>query len=377
MGVKRKKILIVMSDIHKALEHEWFIELIDHDRFEFEFFQINALGTEMDKFISSHGLKTYHSKVKNKIDLVPVIVRLIILMLRNRYDAIHAHLFIATFTSMLASRLVFMKNRIYTRHHSDYHHVYFPSVVKYDILNNRLASKIIAVSSNVRHILINEEKVPAKKVVTINHGFKLDLFAKFNVSSERLDTVKQSYKIFDEKFVIGVISRYTEWKGVHYIIEAFRLFNQNNPNSLLVLANAHGDYEAVIREKLKALPNDSYREIRFENDSAALFNCFDVFVHTPIDSRAEAFGQVYIEALAAGLPCVFTLSGIATDFIVDKQNAVVVPFKDSASINSAFEVIYNDTKFAKYIGDMGQEDVTKLFDISQKIIKLESLYSSL
>ena len=80
------------------------------------------------------------------------------------------------------------------------------------------------------------------------------------------------------------------------------------------------------------LPRESIRQIKFEDDIYALFKCFDVYVHVPVDPSVEAFGQTYVEALLSGVPSVFTLSGIAPEFIENDHNAMVVPFEDSVSI---------------------------------------------
>ncbi|MBL0097760.1 MAG: glycosyltransferase [Bacteroidetes bacterium] len=76
-------------------------------------------------------------------------------------------------------------------------------------------------------------------------------------------------------------------------------------------------FERILKSQPKKLPSDSYIKIEFERDLFSLYSIFDYFIHAPIDPSVEAFGQVYIEALAAGIPSIFTLSGIAPDFIVD------------------------------------------------------------
>ena len=64
--------------------------------------------------------------------------------------------------------------------------------------------------------------------------------------------------------VIGVISRYTEWKGIQYIIPAFKQLLNDFPNALLILANAKGGYQAAIKSQLTTHPKDSFTEILFD-----------------------------------------------------------------------------------------------------------------
>jgi glycosyltransferase involved in cell wall biosynthesis len=79
----------------------------------------------------------------------------------------------------------------------------------------------------------------------------------------------------------------------------------------------------------------SYESIGFESNVYDLYSLFDIYVHTPVDPYCEAFGQTYVEALAAGVPSIFTLSGVAREFAMDEPLATIVPFRDSEAIYRA------------------------------------------
>ena len=167
-----------------------------------------------------------------------------------------------------------------------------------------------------------------------------------------------------------------ELKGIQYIIPAFEMLLDKYPGALLVLANATGDYQNEIKKLLKKLPEKNYREIRFENNIFALYKLFDVFIHTPIEKYSEAFGQTYVEALASGIPSVFTLSGIANEFIEDRRNALVVPYKSSTAIYEAILLLLTDTNLASALIANGKNDVAEKFQLQKMISSLEELYLS-
>jgi glycosyltransferase involved in cell wall biosynthesis len=99
-----------------------------------------------------------------------------------------------------------------------------------------------------------------------------------------------------------------------------------------------------------------------------------VYVHTPINAEVEAYGQTYVEALAAGIPSVFTLSGVANEFIEHKKNALIVPFQDVEAIKKAiFEILENNTLRQQLI-KQGKQDVKHLFQLHTMIEKLNNLY---
>ena len=102
---------------------------------------------------------------------------------------------------------------------------------------------------------------------------------------------------------------------------------------------------------------------------------FDVFVHVPVDKNSEAFGQTYIEALAVGVPSVFTLSGVACEFIENGKNALVVDYQNSEQIYEALKRILSDKALDYQLFINGRKDIEKYFSLPLFIHKLEQIYS--
>lgn len=369
--MKRHKITYIVSCIDKSLEFEWAAKYLS-GKYELEFILINAKqNTTLSNYLNSVSVKNYFIKYRGKRDLFFAFVKVFLCLFRTKPDLINAHLFDATFIGLPAAFLCGIKQRLYTRHHSDLHHVYFPHAIKYDKLNNKLATHIIAVSETVKDILVQKEGVNPLKITVVPHGINIDEFKK--PIDVKIESLKLKYNLKGFYPVIGVISRYTEWKGIHYIIPAFHKLLKNYPNACLVLANAKGDYAKEIHEELKAINRDHFREIEFEPDVASLYHCFDIFTHAPVSKTAEAFGQIYIEALAAGKACVCTLSGIANEILKDKQNAIIVDYRNSVSIENAYRLILENPELVKQLVTNGPQSVIE-FTADKKFNSLALLY---
>jgi len=300
-------------------------------------------------------------------------IKIFSLLMKIRPAIVHTHLFDASLIGLPAAYFSGIRKRIYTRHHATYHHNYYPKMIKYDKMINSFATAIVAISKNVEEILIEKENVRADKIHLIHHGFKLEEFE--IADKNKMDALRNKYFIKDKSPVIGVIARYTHWKGIQYIIPAFEKLLSDYPDALLILANANGDYKLEINNLLKTIPPDNFVEINFEEDLFQMYHLFDVYVHTPIDSHSEAFGQTYVEALAAGVPSVFTLSGIAREFIKDKHNALVVDYKNSDEIYNSIKELLENKTLSESISKNGKEDVRKHFGLDKMIAKLEELYA--
>lgn len=370
--MERTKVTYIISNVNKSVSFEWIAQLLDKEKFELNFILMNNNRSDLEKYLLENRICVQNIRYNGKKDLPKAIIQITVFLLKFKPKVVHTHLFDASIAGLIASWFCGVKKRVHTRHHSSYHHDYFPKAIKYDKLCNRLSTDIIAVTSSVKEILIEWEFVPDKKIRLIHHGFKLELFDSVDPAS--ISAFKMKYQTNDFYPVIGVISRYTEWKGVQYIIPAFKELLNSYPNAKLVLANASGDYKSRIKELLDQLPKDNYIEIEFEKDLFTLYKLFDVFVHVPIDRYAEAFGQIYVEALASSIPSVFTLSGIANDFIIDQKNALVVDHKNTQAITNALQAILTDKDLANSLIKNGKEDVNKLFPVSKMIAELESLY---
>lgn len=368
------KLTYIFSFIDNSLAFEWMADSIDNNKFDVHYIFLNPTVPPIAQKFIENGFRVDVIRYQSKRDALSAAFSLVRLLNKNRPDIVHTHLFDASFIALPLARLLGIKKRIHTRHHSTFHHQYHPHAVKYDRFINSCSTHIVAITKNVADILVKQEKVPSNKVYIINHGFDFTAFD--NISEARIAVLKSKYNPEKKHPVIGVISRFTEWKGIQYIIPGFKKMLQNYPDSLLVLANANGDYKAEIENLLKQLPANSYRIIGFEPDVMALYSFFDVFVHVPVDSQSEAFGQVYVEALAAKLPCIYTLSGVANDFIIDNVNAVVVPFKNEEAIYMALLKIITNTDFAKGIANKGSTDVRQRFGINRMTAELEKLYES-
>ncbi|MDX2172638.1 MAG: glycosyltransferase family 4 protein [Bacteroidota bacterium] len=370
----KPKGLIFISDVEKALEHEWFVDFVNKSEFELTFILFNSKNSELFNYIVKNGFVCKNFALKTKYFIPYYIILFAIKLLFRRVNFVHCHLFEASLIGLISAKIAGIKKRIYTRHHSDFHHTYFPKAVKYDLLINKLATHIIAVSNTIKKILIHMENVQTDKITVIPHGIPFSTFNK-SITKQEVDEIKKKYIINDYSPVIGVISRFTEWKGVHYIIPAFKELLLSYPNAKLILANAEGDYEIEIRKLLSDIPQSAYQLILFEPNIIPLYKSFDVFVHTPIDANCEAFGQIYIEALCFEIPMICTLSGIANDLIINERNALVVDYKNTKEIYLALKKLLTNKDLCNKLVHQGKIDV-KEYNFEMKFKRTKSIYLS-
>lgn len=369
--MSRKHITYIVSHVHKSLAFEWLATRLRNE-YKLTFILLNSSRSSLEDFLIQQEVDVKRILYRGKKDLIFAFVKTFFHLLSKRPDVVHAHLLDAQIIGLAAAWLLRIKKRMYTRHNSNYHHVYHSKGVRFDHLSNRLATQIISISQATDKTLLQLEGVTPSKVIKIPHGFDMKVFT--DVTSERTESIRKKWKLQQHHPVVGVIARHIEWKGIQFIIPAFQQFLIKNPDATLILANAYGPYHSEIRKLLKEIPDNCVIMIEFEEDIAALYSVFDLYIHAPIDPICEAFGQTYIESLASGVPSIFTLSGIADEFIEHEKNALVVEFKSTVAIHSALERLWQDDELRMRLKENGRQVVFSRFNLDNMISSLKETY---
>lgn len=372
----KTRVCHVLSDVDQSHLIETHGEMMDKSRYEIGFVFFGKKKPQLFDFFRERNYFTEFFEFNGtKKELPSAVFKLRKIFKQFAPDIVHTHLVEATLTGLTAAKSLGIKNRIHTRHHGVEAHTYYPRGVYYDRVNNFLSKKIIAISKVVEDALINLENVNPAKVVTIPHGFDLE---NFTADDAKVRALKEKYGLENRSPVVGSIARFIHWKGVQNTIPAFAKLLENYPNAKLVLANATGPYKQEIHALLeKYLDQKNYVVVEFERDVFALYKCFDLFVHVPVNRDFEAFGQVFVEPLAMEIPSVFTLAGVANDFIKDRENALVVPYNDSNAISEALNLILSDAELRNRIVKRGRADVVKMFGQARFGERLDALYAEL
>lgn len=368
----KTKLCIVLSDVDTSHLIETMGRSLDVNKYEVSFVFLGRNVPSLFHKLQPEGYSVHFIECRSKKDFLKALLKMRRVLRQIKPDIVHTHLVNASLIGLTAARLNGIKKRIHTRHHSVETHYDYPHGVYYDKLINSLSTHIVAISDVVFRVLTQRERVDPAKVSVVRHGFDLD---RFKADESLIGEVREKHALTDRYPVIGVISRHIHWKGVQYVIPAFKELTRKYPKAKLVLANASGPYEQEIRSLLESLDESQYVLIKFEKRIFELYQTFDVFVHVPVGLEYEAFGQVYVEALTVGVPSVFTLSGIANDFINDRHNALVVPHQDSKAIVTAIDLLLTDAELTNTLISNGKASVQELFTQEQMAAALDRLYS--
>ncbi|HFE67219.1 MAG TPA: glycosyltransferase [Chloroflexi bacterium] len=170
------------------------------------------------------------------------------------------------------------------------------------------------------------------------------------------------------------IGRHRYYKGVDDLIRAMAQV----PARLLI--GGDGPMRAEWERLAGALDLDG--RIQFlgdipDADLPAFYASGDIFT-LPANSRAEAFGIVLQEAMAAGLPCVTTELGTGTSYLVqDGVSGFVVPPRQPDRLAGALNHLLADPELRLQMGQAGQRRARQEFTISHMTASIENVYRQL
>lgn len=368
-----RQVIHVLSAVEKSLAFEWLFPRLARE-YDLKVILLNPGVSSMETFLREQGIPVERITLRGKMDFLPSFLRLLIIFLFRRPDVVHVHLFDAQRLALPAAWLARIRRRIYTRHNSTLHHRYYPSGIKFDRWSNGFATDIVSVSQATDYALLELEGVSGSKVTRIPHGFDFQVFGQ--VTTRRVEALRKKWNIPMGRPVIGLVSRLIEWKGLQYALPALAAFQRNHPEAIVILANANGPYQRSVDKLLTDFVPGSVVCIPFEEDILALYRLFDLLVHTPIDPYVEAFGQVYVEAMASGIPVVGTPSGVAGEIMVSGKNGILVPFCDSQSVAAALEDLWKKPDFRQTLALNAQADVLSRFPIDTMVAALKKLYNA-
>ncbi len=254
---------------------------------------------------------------------------------------VNTHLPWADRLGLLAAYHANIPIRVWTRHDATTHYTVFPSGRFYHHLFKHLATDIISFSTGMYRLLTEAESWLPIRVWILHHPIPIQEYRQ--VSPARIQHLHTRYDIPTDPntFRIGMIARMIAWKDHRTFLDALETIYPEIPNLFVVFANAVGPELPRIRQRLSQLAIPHVL-IPFEEDSPALYHTLHAIVHIPDSPLAESFGQVYIEALAVGLPMIITLSGIARDLFQHHPppGIYIVRFRKPQEVAQALRHLY-------------------------------------
>lgn len=200
------------------------------------------------------------------------------------------------------------------------------------------AARVFSVSDSLRRLAIELGAAPDKTEV-VGNGIDIARFQPVSRTAARA-----RFGLPDSAKVLISVGGLVERKGMHRVIDVMPELVKHHPDLHYLIvggASPEGDNRAELTAQvawlgladrvhfLGALPSD---ELKWPLSAS------DVFV---LATRNEGWANVFLEAMACGLPVVSTDVGGNAEVVCRDELGVIVPFGDSLALQQALDAALN------------------------------------
>lgn len=266
--------------------------------------------------------------------------------------------------------------------HGNYSISHFPISYFKKFYNSSMlrGNYIVCVSNYVKdyafeNYKIFRDKFAKNKVKIIHRGVDINVFNPALESKERIVRLINNMNLPDNKSIILLPGRLTEWKGQIYFMDILAKIKNKNFLCLIVGdSKGHERYRNRLKEKIKELKLDEV--VRLENhisDMTALYMISDIVVSSSI--RGEAFGRIIPEAQAMERMVIGTAIGGSLETVIDKKTGWLINLEDKEKFAETIDMLLDmpiNTRIE--IGKRAREHIVNNFTVDKMCEKTVTLY---
>jgi glycosyltransferase involved in cell wall biosynthesis len=202
---------------------------------------------------------------------------------------------------------------------------------------------------------------------------------RFQPDQNARERVRDELHLGRQQPVIGIVGQLTPRKGQLELIRAFAKVVEESPKALLLMVgaplfNRDHEYEQLLQDTARQLGiSEHVRLLGARNDVAAVMQTLDLLV---VNSAAEPFGLVALEAMASGTPVLAAACDGLTEIVEHGVDGWLVAPGDEAALVAAILEVSCKPELCARLAEAGKKKVAARFLASRYMIELESFYQS-
>ena len=340
-------------------------------------------GGPLLKYINKKKVKIIRLPVQSKnpilIFLNSILLTLIIFFLN--VDIVHARSRAPAWSCLIATKLT--RRKFVTTFHGTYN---FKSDLKKWYNSVMVRSDLIIAGSNFifSHIKENYSKYLSnkKKFLVIFRGINTDYFNPKKIKESDKNLLKKKWNITDEKKIILLPGRLTEWKGQEMFIEAISLLKKNLSELEFIAVILGSDQGRKIYKKKLIRLVEQHRlsgNVIFVDHLELMpiaYEISTVIVSSSIEP--EAFGRVSVEAQSMEKPIVASNIGGSNETIINDKTGFLFKAGDSKNLSEKLKEVLNLSELTlNGIGAEGRKNIIAKFNVEKMCNTTYSEYKKL
>ncbi|HJS00824.1 MAG TPA: glycosyltransferase family 4 protein [Flavobacterium sp.] len=297
------------------------------------------------------GVKTIPLEMQRSISPLKDVIslwKLYILFKREKPQIVHSITPKAGLLSMIAAKLAGVPIRMHT-----FTGLIFPTkkgllqqvLIVMDRLLCFCATNVYPEGQGVKDDL-KKYRITSKSLKVIANGnvngIDTSYFSKEQVAVKDQGFLKKELSITESDFVFVYVGRLVGDKGINELVNVFSQLPNSN-SKLLLVGPFESDLDPLQAETVQEIEkNQNIISVGFQSDVRLYFAISDCLV---FPSYREGFPNVVLQAGAMGLPSIVTDISGSNEIIVEGQNGIVIPVKNTNALQRVMLKMINEEVF--------------------------------
>ncbi len=320
-------------------------------------------------FIKKYNLPYIELKMDGRLNLksIPQLVKFLKL---HQIDIIHTHisksllfLHIARKLSKRDIKLVFTHRMGMNVKKKDIYHRYIYTRV----------DQIVAISEYVKNRFINAAPYLKDKIRIVYNGVDLK---KYSHKIEDKKEFLQEFNLNKNNVTIGLIGQLNYGKGHFWVLETAKVLKEKYKiNNFKIFFVGKGKLEKSLKifsRKLNLINNIIFTGFRWDVDY--FYRNIDIIV---VPSKAEAGGNVLIEAMGFGKPVICSDTGAFPEIVTHNYNGLMVEYENIEDFTTALYKLIKNKNLCNHLGKNAKKTIQKKFNFTNTVKYYLEIYFEL
>lgn len=234
-------------------------------------------------------------------------------------------------------------------------------------INEFFSDSIIAVAQAAKDNL-TEGGISPERVAVILNGVE----AQRPASPRRLAEMRETYKIENRDFVIGILARLEEVKGHELLLEAAAQLKSEDRH-LKVIISGTGGIESRLKAQSEQMGlSDTVIFTGFVDNVPEILSLMDLQINASYGTEATSLSL--LEGMSLGLPAVVSNYGGNPGVITSGINGLIFPSRDSGALADCIRTAMDDRAMLEHLREGSIDIFEKKFTAERYTEDIEEVY---
>ena len=303
---------------------------LSRERFEVTVIVTRTAAGPLVDTLRARGVRHVALNRRSRFDVAPLL-RLLVMLRRERVDILHAHMFGSNYWGTVLGRLAGVPVIVAHEHSWSYEGQSIRRWLDGNVVG-RFADAFVAVSERDRRRMTALEGVPPEKIVVLPNPY-------LRRPRDGSVDVRRQLGIPSGAPLIATVAVLRPEKALEVLLEAFAQLVAEIPDAVLAIAGDGVCRDALEQKASELGISDKVRFLGWWEDIAGLLEATDV---AAISSDREGAPLFALECMAHMTPLVSTDVGDISELLGDGRGVLIVPRRDASALGRALISLVRD-----------------------------------